>query len=101
MHKIISLMLCLMLTYPSLILAANTVEGKKIYTRNCAMCHGVQGVSTMASAADFKQGDSIFKSDFTLLEHIKKGKNSCPAFIGILREQQIFDVIAYLRTLYK
>jgi cytochrome c6 len=93
-------MVCLVLLGPSVIQAASTIEGKKIYDRNCAMCHGAEGLSVMASAPNFKYGEGLFKSDFSLVDHVKRGKNACPAFIGILREQQIFDVVAYLRTLY-
>ena len=100
MQKSIRWIICLALLTPTLAMAASTIEGKNIYDRNCAMCHGAQGISVMASAPSFKRGQGLFKSDFTLMEHIKKGKNACPAFIGILRDQQIFDVIAYLRTLY-
>lgn len=98
---IIFILSLLTLPFPSQVLAANTVEGQKLYDRNCAICHGTQGISTMASAPSFKRGEGIFKSDFVLLKHINRGKNACPAFIGILREQQIYDVIAFLRTFYK
>jgi len=101
MPKLISLLFFILLQSPSLVQAANTNEGKKLYDRNCAMCHGTQGTSTMANAPDFKHGEGIFKSDFALQKHILKGKNACPAFIGLLKQQQIFDVIAYLRTLYR
>lgn len=101
MRKVYGLIFCLILYYPSLILAANPVEGQRIYDHNCAMCHGMQGVSVMASAPNFNRGEGLLKSDFTLSKHINNGKNACPAFIGILREQQIFDVIAYLRTFYQ
>ena len=90
----------LMFLFPVSGWAANTQQGEQIYRANCAMCHGTQGISTMASAPSFKRGVGLFKSDFALLNRIKNGKNACPAYIGILRDQQIFDVIAYMRTLY-
>ena len=101
MRNISHLIVCLALLNPVLLMAASTVEGQKIYERNCAMCHGAQGVSVMASAPSFKYGEGLFASDLSLVEHIQKGKNACPAFIGLLREQQTYDVIAYLRTLYQ
>ena len=100
MRKSNCLILLLVLLNPSQLMAASTIEGQKIYDRNCAMCHGNQGVSVMASAPSFKHGEGLFASDISIAEHIKKGRNACPAFIGIIRDQQIFDVIAYLRTLY-
>ena len=80
--------------------ASSTFEGQKIYQRYCVMCHGSNGISTMPNAASFKRGEGLFNSDLTLLQRIKSGKNACPAYIGLLKDQEIFDVIAYLRTLY-
>ena len=40
------------------------------------------------------------QSDQALLKRIQGGKNACPAYRGILSEQQTFDVIAYIRTLF-
>ena len=39
------------------------------------------------------------QSDFALLESVRRGKNIMPAFAGVLRDREILDVIAYLRTL--
>lgn len=83
------------------VVAANTANGQQLYARNCALCHGARGLSTMASAPNFKRGEGLFQSDFDILRHIEQGKNACPAFIGIMREQQMLDVIAYMRTLYR
>ncbi|MBC8210538.1 MAG: cytochrome c [Gammaproteobacteria bacterium] len=86
--------------FPSLLMAASTIDGQLVYDRNCAMCHGAQGVSVMASAPSFKRGDGLFKSDTSLRDRIRTGKSACPPFIGRLKDQQIYDVISYLRTLY-
>lgn len=64
------------------------------------MCHGINGQSTMAGASNFNRGEGLFQSDQKLLERIKNGKRACPAYRGILTEQKIFDVIAYVRTLF-
>ena len=80
--------------------AASSADGSKIYQRNCVICHGADGISTMANAPSFKRGQGLFKSDFALIEHLQRGKNACPSFMGILREKQMRDVIAYIRTLF-
>ena len=98
-HNLRKLLLVLMLL-PVVASASNTFEGQNIYQRHCVMCHGNQGISTMPSAPSFKRGEGLFQSDMTLLQRIKSGKNACPAYIGLLKNQQIYDVIAYLRTLY-
>ena len=98
--RTIRAMMFLLLALPSLAMAASTAEGQQVYLSNCAMCHGMQGVSVMPNAASFKRGEGLFKPDTALFSHIKTGKNACPPFIGRLKDQQIFDVISYLRTLY-
>ena len=80
-------------------IASDANNGQKIYQLHCVMCHGVNGKSVMAGAADFNRGEGLFQSDHRLLERIQSGKNACPAYRGILTEQKIFDVIAYIRTL--
>ena len=75
-------------------------KGQTIYRQHCTMCHGNTGKGNMAGAPDFKRGQGLRKSDHSLLERIKVGKKACPAYLGILTDQKIFDVIAYMRTFY-
>jgi len=87
------------LIFTNTLLASNFDNGRKIYQRHCAICHGNNGNSVMAGAANFNRGEGLFQSDYSLLARIKSGENACPAYRGILSEQKIFDVIAYIRTL--
>ncbi len=79
--------------------ASDANSGSKIYRTYCAQCHGANGKSVMAGAPDFDRPGSLLKSDGSLLTRIQSGKNACPAYRGILSEQQIFEVIAFIRTL--
>jgi mono/diheme cytochrome c family protein len=97
--KLNFIMLMLTLFFSNISVASNTNNGQKIYKLHCVMCHGDNGKSVMAGAADFNRGEGLFQSDHRLLERIQSGKNACPAYRGILTEQKIFDVIAYIRTL--
>jgi len=74
--------------------------GQDIYQRHCISCHGVNGNPSMAAAPDFKRGQSLMQSDQALHKRIQNGKNACPAYRGILDDQQILDVIAYIRTFF-
>jgi len=87
------------LFYSVNLLASDIGNGRQVYQRHCAMCHGQNGDSVMAGAANFNRGEGLFQSDHSLLKRIKSGKNACPAYRGILREQEIFDAIAFIRTL--
>ncbi|MCG6891251.1 MAG: c-type cytochrome [Gammaproteobacteria bacterium] len=81
-------------------LAASDVNsGGKAYRTYCAKCHGPGGNSVMAGAPDLNRPGSLSQSDQGLLVRIQSGKNACPGFRGILSEQKIFDVIAFIRTL--
>jgi len=84
---------------PINLLASDVGNGRQIYQRHCAMCHGQNGNSVMAGAPNFNRSEGLFQSDHSLLKRIKSGENACPAYRGILREQEIFDVIAFIRTL--
>ena len=97
-RKLILIMLMLPIFFSNTSFASDTNNGQKIYQLHCVMCHGVNGKSVMAGAADLNRGEGLFQSDHRLLERIQSGKNACPAYRGILTEQKIFDVIAYIRT---
>ena len=81
-------------------MASDTQEGGNHYRTHCAMCHGDDGRPLMAGAPDFSRGQGLLKPDIRLLDRIKSGKNACPSYQGILKDQQIFDVIAYIRMFY-
>ena len=74
--------------------------GARVYEENCASCHGVNGSPTMGGAPNFKRGQGLMQSDQDLHRRIQSGKRACPAYRGILDDQQILDVIAYIRTLF-
>lgn len=74
--------------------------GRGIYQRHCASCHGFNGSPVMAAAPDFKRGQGLMQPDQALHKRIQDGKNACPAYRGILNEQQTLDVIAYIRTFF-
>jgi cytochrome c6 len=79
--------------------AADTVKGGELYRLHCALCHGVSGVNIMPNAPNFARGESMLQPDLTLLASIKNGKDAMPSYNGILSDQDILDVIVYLRTL--
>jgi cytochrome c6 len=80
--------------------AGDTINGGKLYAVHCVSCHGATGVNVMPDAPNFAQGEGLLKPDFVLLSSIKNGINAMPAYQGILSDQDILDVIVYLRTLY-
>lgn len=79
--------------------------GKTVYTNRCKMCHGSEGTGNPAMArmlkVEFKALDSDYvqkKEDSELKNTITKGKGKMAAVRG-LSDQQLTDVISYLRSL--
>jgi len=79
-------------------LAGNSVKGKQLYQRNCAHCHGDNGQPTMPRAANFQKKEGLRVSDKSLMARIKRGGKGCPAVGGMIKDQEIIDLIAHLRT---
>jgi len=91
--------LLLTLMLPATAQSSDVSKGQSVYKQRCAMCHGSNGKGSMAGTPNFKRREGLLQSDQSLLKRIKAGKNACPAYQGILTDQKIYDVIAYIRTL--
>ena len=90
-------------------------KGKTIYTNSCASCHGPAGKGDGAAAAALtpKPANLTDKAamsklnDAALTNVIAKGGSAVgksplmPPFNGQLKDQDIKDVIAYIRSLAK
>ena len=81
--------------------AADISKGGRLYGEHCASCHGAAGVPVMGGAPNFQRSEKLLQPDTLLLASIRSGKNAMPAYVGILRDQEIIDVIAHLRTLQR
>lgn len=79
--------------------AADRQNGRVIYEMHCVGCHGEGGNSIDPTVPSFVNGDGLFMMDSELLDRIRKGNQTMPAFRGLLSDQEIRDVISYLRTL--
>lgn len=79
--------------------AADVGRGAELYRQNCAGCHGGDGRPVMPMAPDFSKPNTMLKPDLTLLAAIRRGKGAMPAYQGLLRDRDILDIVAHLRTL--
>ena len=79
--------------------AGDIDKGGKIYARHCVTCHGADGINVMPDAPNFAHSEGLLRPDVFILASIKEGKNAMPSFKGMLKDEEIMDVIAYLRTL--
>ncbi|UCB55659.1 MAG: cytochrome c [Thiotrichales bacterium] len=82
------------------VLAGDFFNGEKIYKTYCQNCHGANGRGLIGGAPNFARGQGLMKTDAGLYETIVAGRNAMPAFRGVLKEEEFFDVITYIRSFY-
>jgi cytochrome c6 len=95
------LTLALALCGAGLARAGDINKGGQLYGIHCANCHGSTGIPVMPGSPNFQRGEKLLQADFVLLAAIRRGRNVMPAYAGILRDQEIMDVVAHLRTLQR
>ena len=78
--------------------AADFFKGETLYKTYCQSCHGTSGQGVIGGAPNFARGQGLMKPDASLYDVIVNGKNAMPAYRGVLKEEEFFDVIAYLRS---
>jgi mono/diheme cytochrome c family protein len=91
--------------------SAAAADGKTVYNSNCASCHGETAMGDGPAAAslnpkpqDLKDNQSGL-SDAYMLWRISEGgamapfNSAMPAWKGILTEDQIWQVVTYIRSL--
>ena len=98
---------------PGAAMAQNREEGKKIYVSYCTACHGEMGKGDGMAAqsfpvrpADHTNGAVMNQlTDRFLVDIITKGGSAVgkssfmPAWGSSLKEKQIRDIVAYLKTI--
>lgn len=84
---------------PQPAIAADPGNGQRLYLSHCAGCHGQAGLSTMPNAPNLARSERLNQPDPVLVDKIRSGINAMPPFLGILKDDQIYDVVSYVRTL--
>jgi mono/diheme cytochrome c family protein len=80
--------------------------GEKVYKAKCASCHAADGsgstpVGKALKARPFCSPEVKKETDAEMTEIIVKGKNKMPPYDKKLTEDEIKDVVAYIRSLCK
>lgn len=81
-------------------------KGKKYYGYDCAMCHGKDGDGKGEVGGDMKVKPSDFSALGTLKDHtdgelfyiIKNGKASMPPEGDRLKDEELWNLVNYIRT---
>jgi cytochrome c6 len=79
--------------------AADVQRGSALYSTHCAVCHGSNGTPVIPGAPNFRRMEGLMRPDMQLMTAIRSGKGAMPGYFGVLRDREILDVVAYLRTL--
>lgn len=74
-------------------------NGQEVYRTHCRSCHGQSGAGEVGNAPDFTIGEGLLQSDLSLMKAISDGKGVMPGYRAVLSEQEILDVISYMRAL--
>jgi cytochrome c551 len=81
-------------------------DAPMLYKSKCATCHGADGkgntaVGKQLGVRDFASPEVQKETDEELIAITTKGQGKMPAFGSSLKDPQIKDLVAYIRTLAK
>src|SRR5215470_8513437 len=77
-------------------------EGQELYKKfNCYACHGMAGGGGMGPNLTDEAWQTGDGSDASLQTQIKEGKGAMPPFKSLLTDDQVWKLIAFVRSLYK
>ena len=71
------------------------------YKAKCAMCHGADGKGGKMGTKDFGSPEIQSQSDADLAATITNGKGKMPKYGDKLKENEIKDLVTYIRGLAK
>jgi len=87
---------------------ASTKAGLDLYTKNCASCHGKAGLGDGVKAralktfpGDFSKADFQGQSDGDHFYKSKMGRGEMPKYEGKLADNDIWNLVNYMRTFKK
>lgn len=82
----------------SSLIAGDVFRGRDVYMQECMTCHGSAGEGNMPGLPNFKESQTLFKTDNELIDIIRDGRGVMPSFGGLLTDDDIRDVASYLRS---
>jgi cytochrome c6 len=84
---------------------ARAQDAAATFKSKCAMCHGADGkgsaIGQKMGVHDFTSADVQKETDAQLTDIITKGKGKMPGYEGKLKDTEIKELVAYIRSLGK
>lgn len=78
--------------------AGDVFKGREVYVRDCVLCHGASGDGRLPGLRSFQESQALYRSDDALKRIVRDGKGVMPSFNGLLSDEDIRNVVIYLRT---
>lgn len=75
-------------------LDGDSTNGEAVFSANCASCHGADGTGGSGPNLVAEAGED----DAEWVEVILGGEDTMPAFVDVLTDQEIADVLAWLKS---
>ena len=79
--------------------ASDIFNGREVYEMHCQTCHGMDGQPMEPGIPDFSRGESLYVPDVDLVQRLR-GEH-LPSYRGLLTDEELRDVVAYIRTLQR
>jgi len=99
MVKVIPFVLFVLLQLSFFTAMANDLaKGREIFIQKCMGCHGEAGQGKLPGQPNFNEGEAFFKSESVLIDIVRDGKGVMPSFNGLLSEEDIRNVVAYVKN---
>jgi len=99
---LLALLLVVMLVTPT----AQADDAATVYKAKCQMCHAPDGSGNSPTGKamkvpDLRADETQKKTDAQLIDATANGKGKMPAFKGKLTDEEIKDLVKYIRGLAK
>jgi mono/diheme cytochrome c family protein len=104
LNRFVAVMLTVALALGTSSLVFAQDDAAAIYKSKCQVCHGPDGKADTAvgkklGIKDFHDPEIVKTSDAQLFDLIKKGKDKMPAYDGKIPDDQIKQLVKYVRGL--
>lgn len=81
---------------PNSVPSGDSARGEELYKASCIVCHGPAGTGGIGPRL---AGNPVLSNDQAFWKIVHEGKHVMPPLKGVVTDQQLADIRAWLRTL--
>lgn len=101
--KVVTTIIAAAIVFVGMSAPAVAEDAAALYKAKCQVCHGADGKGTAAGqkmgVRDFHAPEVAKQSDAELIKITNEGKNKMPKFAGKLTDDQVKELVKYIRSL--